>query len=199
MALKVWVALTAPLAMHSMAVSYSAPEWPMATFTRAAMSRTMAGTPSTSGLTVMYLTAPSPAASYLAKSSAEPFCSRCSGIAPLYWLARKGPSRCTPRSCAQPPASFMAALAWSRHQRVCSGVSVSTLHSQPVVPWLAKKWPMVPLSCSAVAAFTSTPAAPWVWMSMKPGTRRLPPKSSRGQPAGAFTFSASWATRPSST
>ena len=171
----------------------------MATFTRPAIARIISGTPSTSGLTVMYLMAPSAAASYFSNSCAEPFCSRCSGMAPLYWLARKGPSRCTPSNCAQSPCSFMAALAWSMHQRVCSGVSVSTLHSQPVVPWLAKKRPMVPFSWAAVAAFTSTPAPPWVWMSRKPGVSRRPPRSSRGQPSGASTRFASWATRPFST
>ena len=62
------------------------------------------------------------------------------------------------------------------HQRVCSGVSVSTEHSQPVTPWLAKNRPMVRRP-SASAAFTSTPAAPWVWRSRKPG-RTLHPAAS---------------------
>ena len=120
-------------------------------------------------------------------------------MAPLYSEDRQGPSRWTPSRAAPPqgPPS-MTCLACSMHQRVCSGVSVSTEHSQPVTPWEAKNRPIVRRP-SASAAFTSTPAAPWVCRSRKPGSTRNPAASTSGRPFSLWCPRLRAVMRPSST
>ena len=82
------------------------------------------------------------------------------------------------------------------HHWVCSTVSVSTEHSQEVVPFPAKNREIFSRS-SAEAPFTSTPTAPWVCTSMKPGTTRLPDRSTTSAPAGtAASASSTWSLPP---
>ncbi len=84
------------------------------------------------------------------------------------------------------------------HHRVCSSVSVSTEHSQAVVPLPAKKRLSFSRS-SAVAPFTSTPTPPWVCTSIKPGTTRLPAASMTSSDRGTgASLSSTWIRPPDS-
>ena len=78
-----------------------------------------------------------------------------------------------------------------------SQLSVSTEQSQPVTPWLAKK-ALTLARPSLSAPFMSTPTAPWVWMSKKPGITSSPAASTAWAPA-AVSPSPTAVMRPSST
>ena len=78
-----------------------------------------------------------------------------------------------------------------------SWLSVSRVGRKPVTPWLAKK-ALTLARPSLSAPFMSTPTAPWVWMSIKPGMTSRPVASTSCAP-GAVSPSPTAVMQPLST
>ena len=101
------------------------------------------------------------------------------GHGPLYSEDRQALQVDAQQDCPPKGPPSMTCLACSMHQRVCSGVSVSTEHSQPVTPWEAKNRPIAQAGVGGVHVH---PAAPWCARSRKPGSTRNPAASTSGRP-----------------